>query len=365
LHENISTGLPQEDQIMSRRTIASNKIRLMLLAMLLLCYANATPHQRLDSSSSNNRNLLVAPTQVSASQVSSGGLIAFSADNQIYVMSADGSNLRRLTDGGPLVSDHYPAFSPDGLRIAFTRLDHYSSQYSLCIVNIDGSGLQYLTSGYTVLSEPAWSPDGSTIALIHGHDTTLYGYAFNSSCPPEIYAIDVATHKQVSLTKGAGGTDPAWSPDGTRIAFSSYRDENHEIYTMASDGSHVQRLTYTDGAEAEPAWSPDGKQIAYAANLIYAEVGCGFIPTGRPSQIGAQPSSIYIMEADGTNQTSLDVTGGGYDPTWSPDGSSLAFVHSRKTDTQIYVTDARGMSLIQLTSDSEQKTSPSWSNMSR
>ncbi len=351
---------------MSRRTLTNNKISLLLLTMLVFCSINVTPRQRLDSSH-HNRTLADAPTQVSASQISGNGLIAFSAAGQIYVMNADGSDVRRLTDDTPRVLNQYPVFSPDGSHIAFTRIDESSpGEHGLYIIGIDGGRLQRIASGFTPLGEPTWSPDGSRIAFIRGYDTTVGGYAVKSTCRPEIYAIDVVTSEEVSLTLGEGGTDPAWSPDGTRIAFSSFRDGNYEIYTMDSDGKNVQRLTYTDWAEAEPAWSPSGKQIAYVAHLLQEGLLCGFIPTGRPPTTEAEPSSIYVMEADGTNQTGLEVTSGGNEPTWSPDGAWLALVLSDKNGTQIYTTDAGGNTrLIQLTSDAEEKTSPSWSNASR
>lgn len=349
---------------MSRRTLTNNKIRLMLLTLLLVCSINMTPRQRLDSRH-NNRTRAVAPTLVSASQISSGGLIAFTAANQIYVMNADGSNVRLITDGVPQMAYDYPTFSPDGSRIAFISHELNSHQYALEIVGTDGSFWQRLISGRATLGELAWSPDGSKIAFARGEDNTTNGFAFKLSCRPEIYVINIFSRRYVDLTQGAGGTDPAWSPDGTRIAFSSFRDDNNsEIYTMSSDGNDVQRLTYTEGGEAEPAWSPDGKQVAYAAHLRQVEVGCGFIPMGRPPDTKTDPSYIYVMDLDGANQTKLEITSGGNEPTWSPDGAWLAFVIADKNGRQVYVTGASGSGLTQLTSDTEEKSSLSWSNAS-
>lgn len=348
---------------MNRITVAKSKIRLLPLIMLLLCSAYVTPSPRLDSSH-NNRTLRVAPMPISAPQVSSDGLIAFAAADQIYVMNADGSNVRRITEPVLRVYNDYPAFSPDGSRIAFITFDMNNLQHTLYIADIDGSRLQPIISGPAFLSEPAWSPDGSKIAFARGHDNTLDGYAMKLTCRPEIYVVDVFSHKYTSLTQGEGGTDPAWSPDGTRIAFNSFREGNNEIYTMSADGGNVKRLTYTDWAEAEPAWSPDGRQIAYAAHLRQVEVGCGFIPMGRLPNTQAE-SYIYVMDFDGANQTMLEITSGGNEPTWSPDGAWLAFVIKDKNGRQVYVTEASGSDLIQLTSGGEEKSSPSWSNASR
>ena len=352
--------------MINKRPPVIDKIRVLLLAMLLICGANVMSRGRTDSCHKNGRASGGTLTSMPAAEVSSYGLIAFSANNQIYVMNADGSDLRLLTDGAPGVTNQYPAFSPDGSRLAFIRYESKGKGYSLSVVGIDGSGLQSVLSSPGALGEPTWSPDGSRIAFIRGQDMTVEGAAYLATCGSEIYVVDVFTRKDTNLTRGAGGTDPSWSPDGTRIAFSSYRDGNYEIYTMDSYGNDIQRLTYTDWAEAEPAWSPDGKQIAYAAHLLQAVVACGFIPTGRPGNVGDEMSSIYVMEADGANQTKLEITGGGIEPAWSPDGTCLALIIYNAGDgSEVYATEANGKSLVKLTSDSNYKSSPSWSNAGR
>ena len=340
---------------MNKRTLAIDKIRVLLVAMLLICSANVMSQERTNGSQ-----------MVSAAELSAGGLIAFSANNQIYVMNADGSDLRLLTDGVPGVINRYPAFSPDGSRLAFIRYEPKDRGFSLSVVGVDGGGLQVLLSSSGIMGEPAWSPDGSKIAFIRGQDMTAEGAAYLAPCGSQIYVVDVFTRKDTNLTLGAGGTDPSWSPDGTRIAFSSYRDGSYEIYTMDPNGNDVQRLTYTAWAEAEPAWSPDGKKIAYAAHLRQQEVVCGFIPTGRPGPTDDEASNIYVMDADGANQTKLEITVGGIEPAWSPDGAGLALVIYNEWDgSQVYATEANGTRLVKLTSDSNYKSSPSWSNAGR
>lgn len=350
--------------MMNKRPLAIDKIGVLLLA-LLLCGANVMSRGHINSSHKINRLSGSTPAIATAPEVSSNGLIAFSAHYQLYIMNADGSDLRLLTNGASSVVNQDPAFSPDGSRLAFSRYEQ-GKGHSISVINVDGSGLQHILNSPVSLGEPTWSPDGSKIAFIRGQDTTTQGAAYLASCGSQIYVVDVFTHKDTNLTKGLGGTDPSWSPDGTRIAFSSYRDRNYEIYTMDPNGNDVQRLTYTDWAEAEPAWSPDGKQIAYAAHLHQAIVACGFIPTGRPSNLGEEMSSIYVMESDGANQRNLDATAGGIDPAWSPDGTSLAFiVFDVPYGSQVFVTEVNGRSLAKLTSDSNYKTSPSWSNVGR
>ena len=351
---------------MNKRPLVIGKIRVLLLAMLLICGANVMSRGRTNSSHKNSRASGVATRTVSAADIYGGSLIAFSANNQIYVMNADGSNLRLLTDGAPGVTNQYPAFSPDGSRLAFIRYETAGKGYSLSVIGVDGSGLQRVLISPGNLGEPTWSPDGSKIAFIRGQDMTVEGAAYLAACGSQIYVVDLFTHEETNLTQGAGGTDPSWSPDGTRIAFSSYRDGNYEIYTMDVNGNDIQRLTYTDWAEAEPAWSPDGKQIAYAGNLFQQGLLCGFIPTGRPSTPSDEMSNIYVMESDGANQTMLEVTSGGIEPAWSPDGTCLAFISYDGGDSsQVHVKEVNGRNLMNLTSDSGYKSSPSWSNVGR
>jgi Tol biopolymer transport system component len=346
---------------MKRRVVAAvGIIRGLLLTALLLCATNATPGEHFNSTYEKTRGPAASALRPAA-QISAEGLIAFSADDQIYTMKSDGSDLRLMTDNAPHVVYRYPALSPDGGRLAFTRDE--GADHALYVVDVDGNNLRRLTSSSSSVAEPAWSPDGSKIAYLRGYDTTYGGLANITSCGPEIYLIDVFSRKSINLTQGAGGVDPTWSPDGTRIAFSSARNNNYDIYVMDAQGGSVKQLTHTSWAEAEPAWSPDGKRIAYTANLRTISVVCGFMSTGRPGEPpGDDRTSVYVMSEEGTNHTKLATTDGGMEPSWSPDGAQLALaVVDVKGETQIYVTDANGTSLTKLTWDATQKASPSWS----
>lgn len=323
---------------MCKRGVAARKIKVLLLTTALLMSARAAARVWGD-----------------------GGLIAFSAGGQIYVMNSDGGGVRPVKDKPQGARDSYPVLSPDATRVAFVR-DEGLGQYELCVVGVDGGGLQCLTASAAPLGEPSWSPDGSQLAFIQGYDPTVSGYAGITGCSPEICVIEVASGKETNLTRGLGGTDPAWSPDGTRVAFSSLRDGNYEIYTTDLKGEQIQRLTHTEWAEAEPSWSPDGRRIAYVAHLIQANNDCGFMPTGGVGggDTAEATSSVYLMNADGSNQTGLAGTTGTTELSWSPSGAWLALALSVNRDSQIYVADVSGRSLIKLTSDPMPKSSPSW-----
>ena len=161
----------------------------------------------------------------------------------------------------------------------------------------------------------------------------------------EIYSIRSDGTGAVRLTNNlVEDTDPAWSPDGTRIAFTSRRDGWQAIYVMNEDGSNIMRLTPLTWASFHPAWSPDGTQIAFVSirDVIAADV--------------------YVMNADGTGERRLtDHRALDTDPAWSPDGARIAFSSERDGNAEIYVMNADGSGVTRLTTDTLQDGHPAWS----
>jgi hypothetical protein len=168
----------------------------------------------------------------------------------------------------------------------------------------------------------------------------------------DIYLLDVDSALQQGIEKAvtirlttdpATDFDPAWSPDGTRIAFRSQRDGNDEIYIMNADGTCQINLTNDPTDDWSPAWSPDGTQIAFAHFFD-----------------GNSYSDIAVINADGTNLKRLTTSSGEY-PAWSPNGTRIAFASARAGNYDIYVMNADGSAQTQLTNGPAYDMSPTWS----
>jgi Tol biopolymer transport system component len=134
-------------------------------------------------------------------------------------------------------------------------------------INTDGTGLQIITTMENGACQPSWSPDGSQLVFISPCRERLEFYDKEYYNDASLYMINVDGTGLMQLTTIPGSDyDPAWSPDGKRIAFTSVRDGRKEIYVLTIESGVATRLTNTTGdiENIQPSWSPFGNQIAYS-----------------------------------------------------------------------------------------------------
>jgi Tol biopolymer transport system component len=215
-----------------------------------------------------------------------GRRIAFVGRWGIWVMSADGSGSRKLTPSTSHGTRLY--WSPDGRRLAFLSGGKGNCDFCfhLYVMNADGSGLKDLTPSVgggpgRSPANPAWSPDGRTIAFVRRDHWPIDGF----TDAVHIVRSDGSGGRRLTWAP-ADYFAPAWSPDGRKLAFVTDRGGNSEVYVTNADGSKPRNLTRHPGYDGDPMWSPDGRRIAFVSN--------------RDGVYG-----IYVMNADGSGQRRL------------------------------------------------------------
>ena len=254
-------------------------------------------------------------------------------DYAIYGMSASGGGEHRLTDARGdsstpqgLFFQIDPAWSPDGSTIAFAS--KRSGNLDLYAMRADGSGTNRLTSTKEDETQPTWSPDGDRIAFARGAPSRLF-----------VMNADGAGAHRVTDEEAEEG-EPAWSPDGRWLAYvrrepgSSIR----ELWLVRPDGSQPRRLTKLNGVAQAPAWSPDGRQIAFSANTT------------------SNRFDIYTIGLDGKDARLRTSSDDSFEPSWSPDGKTIAF----SAGGAIVLIDVANGDEETLTDADDNDSSPAW-----
>ena len=193
----------------------------------------------------------------------------------IYTARTDGSDLRRLTDYGVYTAE--AVVSPNGKRVVFTSLK--DGDLDIYTMNVDGSDVRRLTSTPGYDGGPWWSPDGTRIAYRAWHpaDSALASYrellAQRLVRPNrmELWVMNADGSGQRQITTlGGANFGPSWTPDGTRLIFSSNyrqpRSGNFDLFLVGLDGSGLEQVTTNESFDGFPMFSPDGHSLAWASN---------------------------------------------------------------------------------------------------
>lgn len=233
-----------------------------------------------------------------------------------------------------------PTWSPDCSQIVFSKFR------ALWIANNDGSDMRQLVPDEgAYLHHPAWSPDGTSIAYVRGYRND------DGHWVSHIWSADVGGSDRTKLTSGSlEDRWPRWSPDGTRIAFErtvgsernpdgSYLNADRYVVTMDPDGRNTKVLNAGGWPEEAPAWSPDGQLLAFTSN-----------------------GAVEIAEVDGSKRHAI-IAGGYWNGglSFSPDGRRIAFVRGDQTRSAIYVANLDGTDERVIFDEDVQAIAPRWS----
>jgi Tol biopolymer transport system component len=204
-------------------------------------------------------------------------------------------------------------------KIVFASSDE-SGDFEIYVMNADGTNLKKLTNNSIGAQYPVWSPDGKRIAFAAIKDGGIYTMnADGTNLTRIVYKTEYDEYTDKEYV--CENTAPSWSPDGSMICYESYGDEdsgttvpNANIHVVNADGTNMRRLTTGLTYEGQPSWSPDGSKIAF----MYI----------KNEDDGYSNNHIYLMNTDGSNWVQLtnsNITVNNLNPAWSPDGTKIVF----------------------------------------
>ncbi|MFT4017782.1 MAG: DUF5050 domain-containing protein [Agriterribacter sp.] len=265
-----------------------------------------------------------------------------SADWQMFLMNADGTNQRVISNS--LVQCSSPILSNSGTKVAFTTYDN-NFYYNLYIIDIDGKNQKFLSRGKQFCGSPVWSPDDNRIAFVKNDNDIGGNY--------NIFTIKADGTDEVKLTDRNNNFSPQYFPDNNSIIFSSSDNDWTGIYKMNINGDNKQLLTPQGNSFGDPKISPDGNMISVTSN-------------------DRNGSQIFVMNSDGSNVKQITFTvsskypdtgfprEGNCNPVWSPDSGKLAYVSFENGSPDIFIINSNGTENKRLTDTPLRDENPAW-----
>jgi TolB protein len=220
-------------------------------------------------------------------------------------------------------------------RIAFCS--KHGDGKEIYLMDYDGRRLRRLTTSGTLNLSPAWSPDGERLTFV----------SWRTGRPAIFVMDDDGRTTRVATAGGDLNSAPAWSPDGRKIVYNSDANGNSELYVAELGTGRNTRLTHTAGIETSPAFSPNGREIAFTSDR-----------SGSPQ--------VYIMDAEGLNARRVSAEGDFNDSaSWSPQGDRLAYVSRREGRFDVVVLNLATGVVSRLTHGEGSNEDPRWASDGR
>jgi Tol biopolymer transport system component/DNA-binding winged helix-turn-helix (wHTH) protein len=243
-----------------------------------------------------------------------GSSIAFTSNRDgklaLFTMELAAGRIEKLTDG--LANDWFPSWSSDGQRLVFQSDRLGTGGLDLCILEIRSRSTRCITAGRGTNASPAWSPDGRRIAFASNMVGGPYQFDIYTIAPD-------GTDLQRLTSDAAYDSDPAWSPDSARLAFTSAREGSFDVFTMKADGTDERRLTFTTSRDGSAWWAPDGHRIVFASD--------------RSKDMRHE---LYVMPAGGGDAVRLTRQAATW-PRWCPRGDRIVFTSNGHGNEELFL----------------------------